>query len=475
MDYNKSEKSSAAGDRDLSEGESWQEEEVRFRGGAENEPAPKFGFDDASLESLKRFAHVAGVPIMAGLRAAAGAVAGTVNGDRDQRRDDNQVKNAEMLFTVLGTLRGGAAKLGQALSVFEPAVPQQLIGPYREALTKLQEQLPPVPFASLSTSLQGIPAGLVIDPEPVAAASLGQVHRGVWTDGRPVAVKIQYPGIAKMVRADALQLRFLGPVLETVFPGSKAMNVVDEHVRFLQRELDYEAEARNQRRFARAWARSSEVQIPEVLWVSPTVLVSEWSDAVPLREVIASKPGSAYDGLRDRAGELLLKFTLKNPERLGLVHGDPHPGNFRVAADGSHLVVLDFGAVGEEDGFTELFALAALAMHSNSVEEISAAHERWARKGWLDSSVDVEMFKTLLSTETNPLKNAKFRFSRDWMNSQASRWWSPQAGMEAVTQVRMPAAALLEHRALTGVLALLCQLEAEVPLRKMLKAIISEE
>ena len=278
-----------------------------------------------------------------------------------------------------------------------------------------------------------------------------------------------------MVRADALQLRLLGPVLEAVFPGSKAMNVVDEHVRYLQRELDYEAEARNQRRFARAWARSTEVHIPEVLWVSPTVLVTEWSDAVPLRKVIASEPGSAHDGLRDRAGELLLKFTLKNPERLGLVHGDPHPGNFQITEDGSQLVVLDFGAVGDEDGFTELFALAALALHSSDDLEIVVAHERWARKGWLDASVDVNMFKKLLATETNPLKNARFRFSRDWMNSQASRWWNPQAGMEAATQVRMPAAALLEHRALTGVLALLCQLESEVPLRKMLKGVISED
>ena len=435
---------------------------------------PKFEFDDASFESLKRFAQIASVPLLAGFRAAAGALAGTMNGDRDVRRDDNQLRNAETLFTVLGTLRGGAAKLGQALSVFEPAVPQQLIGPYREALTKLQEQLPPVPFASLSSSLQGLPDGLRIDPEPVASASLGQVHRGVWSDGRPVAVKIQYPGISKMVRADALQLRFLGPVLEAVFPGSKAMNVVDEHVRYLQRELDYEAEARNQRRFARAWARSVEIHIPDVLWVSPTVLVTEWSDDIPLREVIAAVPGSLNDQLRDRAGELMLKFTLTNPERLGLVHGDPHPGNFRVAADGSRLVVLDFGSVGEEDGFTELFALAALALHSKDAAAIAQAHERWTRKGWLDHSVDVDMFVNLLATDSEPLRLAKFRFSRNWMNSQASRWWNPNAGMEAATQVRMPAAALLEHRALTGILALLCQLEAEVSLRKMLKAVISE-
>lgn len=92
---------------------------------------------------------------------------------------------------------------------------------------------------------------------------------------------------------------------------------------------------------------------------------------------------------------------------------------------------------------------------------------RWA-------SVTVEMFAKLLKTDSDPLQKATFQFSRDWMNSQASRWWNPQAGMEAATQVRMPAAALLEHRALTGVLALCCQLGAKVPLRKLLNAVLTE-
>jgi predicted unusual protein kinase regulating ubiquinone biosynthesis (AarF/ABC1/UbiB family) len=433
------------------------------------------GFDAATLESVKRFAQIASVPVMAGVRGVTSALAGAVSGDKDQRREDNQIRNAEALFTVLGTLRGGAAKLGQALSVFEPAVPQNLIAPYRAALTKLQEQLPPLPFASLSSSLRGLPEGVSIDPNPVASASLGQVHKGTWLDGRAVAVKIQYPGIDKMVRADAIQLRFLAPVLEAIFPGSRAMNLIEEHVHYLTRELDYEAEARNQRRFARAWSRSSEIHIPDVVWVSPTVLITEWCDDVSLREVIASEPGSELNNLRDRAGELLLKFTLSNPERLGLVHGDPHPGNFRVSRDGSRLVVLDFGAVGDDDGFTELFALAVIALHSSNSEEMINAHERWMRKGWLDASVDVSLFANLLSSDTDPLRLPKFQFSRGWMTSQASRWWNPSAGLEAMTQVHMPPAALLEHRALAGTFALCCQLEAKVPLRKMLLAVTTEK
>ena len=455
------------------------DESVANEGRHENGPGRSGGSFGVSpgvaFEVMRRLSQAGTVPAAALLRAATGFIAGTVNGDTEERRETNQARNAEQLFNVLGAMRGGAAKIGQALSVFEPAVPQHLIGPYRDALTRLQEQLPPVPYKALQSSLAGLPAGVVIDPKPVASASLGQVHRGTWHDGRSVAVKIQYPGIDKMVRADALTLRALGPVLEAVFPGSKAMNVVDEHVHHLQRELDYDAEARSQRRFTKAWSRSKEIHIPEVIWNSPTVLVTEWSDDVPLREVIASEPGSELYGLRDRAGQLLLKFTLMNPERLGLVHGDPHPGNFRIARDGSRLTVLDFGAVGEEDGFTELFALAALALQSGDSAAIASAHERWIRKGWLDPSVTVEEFTELLASDNSPLEKKSFRFSRGWMNGQAARWWSPSASFEAASRVRMPAAALLEHRALTGALALCCQLEAEVPLRALLEQVIEVE
>ena len=429
-------------------------------------------FDPATFESFKRFAQIAGVPLMAGVRAASSAIAGTINNDRSERTEEDQLKNAQMLFTVLGNLRGGAAKIGQALSVFEPAIPQNLIGPYRESLTKLQEQLPPLPFQALQSSLKNFPEGVTIDPTPVASASLGQVHRATWLDGSAVAVKIQYPGIDKMVRADAMQLRFLGPVLELLFPGSRAMNVVEEHVRHLQKELDYEAEARNQRRFAKYWSTDPSIHIPKVLWTSPTVIVTQWSDDLPLREVISSLPNSPLFALRSKAGELLLKFTLANPNGLGLVHGDPHPGNFRISSDGSKLTVLDFGAVGDDDGFTELFALAALAMYTKDPVALSSAHEQWMRKGWLDEKVTVEDFIKLLATEEDPLTTETFTFSRDWMNNQASKWWTPSAGLEAISQVKMPPGALLEHRALTGALALCCQLEATLPLREMLSDLI---
>ena len=267
-----------------------------------------------------------------------------------------------------------------------------------------------------------------------------------------------------MVRADALQLRFIGPIIELLFPGSKAMSIIEGHIKHLQKELDYKNEAGNQRRFARYWGSHPNIHIPKVLWSSPTVLVTQWSDNIPLRDVINSAPDSPLYSIRSLAGENLLNFTLSNPGALGLVHGDPHPGNFRISSDGKILTVLDFGAVAQEDGFTELFALAALAMHHNEPAAINYAHQCWSQKGWLDPKVSVEDFIKLLTSDTKPHAEDCFTFSGDWVNQEASKWLSPSAGLEDIQQVKMPPAALLEHRALTGNIALCCQLKSNIPL-----------
>src|SRR4051794_16203329 len=123
-----------------------------------------------------------------------------------------QQRTAEHLFKVLGQLKGGAMKMGQALSVFEAALPEDIAGPYRAALTKLQEAAPPLPAASVHKALaaelgpQWRRKFRELDDNPAAAASIGQVHRAIWKDGREVAVKIQYPGAGPALVADLNQL-----------------------------------------------------------------------------------------------------------------------------------------------------------------------------------------------------------------------------------------------------------------------------
>lgn len=134
-----------------------------------------------------------------------------------------QQRTAEQLFSTLGQLKGGAMKLGQALSVFESALPEQIAGPYRAALTKLQEAAPPMPVASVHAALaerlgeDWRELFEEFEDKPAAAASIGQVHRAVWHDGREVAVKVQYPGAGDALLSDLTQLgrfaKLLGPLV----------------------------------------------------------------------------------------------------------------------------------------------------------------------------------------------------------------------------------------------------------------------
>ena len=161
---------------------------------------------------------------------------------------------------MLGTLKGGAMKLGQALSVYEAGIPDEYAEPYREALAKLQNAAPPMPPATVNRLMaEQLGTGwrsrfAEFDDEAAAAASIGQVHRAIWKDGREVAVKLQYPGAGGALKADLDQLTRLGPLLGMLIPGMQIRPLLAEMRERVMEELDYAAEAANQRAFAKAYA-----------------------------------------------------------------------------------------------------------------------------------------------------------------------------------------------------------------------------
>src|SRR5215831_5719536 len=175
---------------------------------------------------------------------------------------DVQRRTAEHLFSVLGQLKGGAMKFGQALSVFEAALPEDLAGPYRAALTRLQEAAPPLPAASVHKVLAAELGAdwrrhfREFDDSPAAAASIGQVHRAEWKQGPtavPAAVKIQYPGAGPALLADLGQLSRLSGLFKVIQPGLDIKPLLAELRARISEELDYQLEARAQRDFARAF------------------------------------------------------------------------------------------------------------------------------------------------------------------------------------------------------------------------------
>src|SRR6185295_12964594 len=212
--------------------------------------------------------------------------------------------NAEQLFAVLGQLKGGAMKIGQALSVFDTLVPQEIAEPYHEALSKLQSSGPPMPKRDVRWMLaqqlgRRWPSRFRdFDDVATAAASLGQVHRAVWADGRPVAVKIQYPGADLALDADLRTLARFAPLFTLVVPGLDARAVVAEPRARMLDELDYRAEADRQRAFAAAFAGTDRLVVPRVVASAPKVLVSEWVDGMTLGALTRGPAADAEEQTR---------------------------------------------------------------------------------------------------------------------------------------------------------------------------------
>ncbi|MEV6143776.1 AarF/ABC1/UbiB kinase family protein [Streptomyces sp. NPDC051992] len=387
-----------------------------------------------------------------------------------------QQRTADQLFKVLGELKGGAMKLGQALSVFESALPEEVAGPYRAALTKLQEAAPPLPSDTVNAVLaerlgeDWRELFLEFEDKPSAAASIGQVHRAVWHDGRNVAVKVQYPGAGEALLSDLTQLSRFARLLGPLIPGMDIKPLITELRDRVSEELDYEQEARSQRDHAEEFADDSDVVIPGVVHQSDQVLVTEWMDGVPLAEVIAE--GTPEQ--RDRAGQLLARFLFSGPARTGLLHADPHPGNFRLlppdeesGSDGEwRLGVLDFGTVDRLPG--GLPQTIGDSLRLTLAGEADAVYELLREEGFVKDSIDLDPDAVLdyLLPIIEPAQVAEFTFTRSWMRHQAARIADPRSPAHQLgKQLNLPPAYLLIHRVTLSTIGVLCQLGATVRLR----------
>ncbi|MEV0677812.1 AarF/ABC1/UbiB kinase family protein [Actinosynnema sp. NPDC050436] len=416
-------------------------------------------------KAVQRTAKLASLPIGVAGRVVGGWGKRLVGRSSEEVSAEVSAKTAEQVFAVLGQLKGGAMKFGQALSVFEAAVPDELAEPYREALTKLQAAAPPMPARTTHRVLaEQLGSGWAkrfasFDDEPAASASIGQVHRAVWHDGRDVAVKVQYPGADEALQSDLKQLLRFSRVLQAIMPGAEVKPLLEElRDRYLE-ELDYRTEAGNQRLFAKAFDGDEHVLVPRVVASAPKVMVSEWIDGTPLSKIIRS--GEREE--RDLAGRLLSEFHFSAPSRSGLLHADPHPGNFMLGADG-RLRVLDFGAVARlPDGLPPtLGRMTRLALEGRSRDLLELLRsEHFIRPGTELAEEDVLNY---LAPFVEPLREETFHFTRRWLRKQAERVGdlrSPDS--QTGRSLNLPPQYLLIHRVTLGATGILCQLDANVP------------
>jgi predicted unusual protein kinase regulating ubiquinone biosynthesis (AarF/ABC1/UbiB family) len=268
--------------------------------------------------------------------------------DRRRRRGDRMVATIDSLVDQLSVMRGAAMKAGQVLSTVEfPGLDPDQSAYLQERLASLRDDIPPVGWPQMRQVLAGDwgaePERVLasIDSRPAAAASIGQVYRGRARDGREVAIKVQYPGIADAVESDMRNLRLLSPLLRRLMPGLEVRDVLAELAERINEECDYELEAASHRRIARYWREHPFVRVPAVdtELSRRRVLVTDWVDGIDFRGV-----GDEPEPVRDRYAEIVYRFFYGNVLGLGLTLGDPHPGNYLLCGDG-RVAFFDFGMV----------------------------------------------------------------------------------------------------------------------------------
>jgi predicted unusual protein kinase regulating ubiquinone biosynthesis (AarF/ABC1/UbiB family) len=376
-----------------------------------------------------------------------------------------QQRTAEQLFKVLGELKGGAMKFGQALSVFEAALPEDVAGPYRAALTKLQDAAPPMPASTVHKVLVG---GLGADwqekfsewnDKPAAAASIGQVHKATWNDGRTVAVKLQYPGAGPALLSDLNQLARFARLFSVLNPGLDVKPLIKELKARVAEELDYGQEAASQAAFAAAYDGDPDIVVPKVVEHAGNVLITEWVDGTPLSVII--REGSVEQ--RNRAGLLFARFLLSGPERCGLLHADPHPGNFRLTAD-DKLAVLDYGAVNRlPDGWPPAIGpLGRLVLEGRAQEVLDGLRA----EGFVPDGLKVDAQQVLdyVAPMLEPITAPSFHFTRPWLRREAARVADPRSPASQLgRKLNLPPTYLLMHRVSAGIIGVLCQLDADIP------------
>ena len=421
---------------------------------------------DVPRHAVTRMARLARLPVGFAGRTALGTGKRLGGQPAELVTQEIQRRTADQVFGVLGQLKGGAMKLGQALSVFEAALPPEIAEPYRATLTRLQESAPPLPAGTIHKILAGDmgeqwrASFAEFDDQPSAAASIGQVHRAVWHDGRQVAVKIQYPGASRALISDFNQLSRLARLFGAFMPGLDVKPLLAELRDRVAEELDYRLEAAAQEAFAAYYAGDPDVCVPRVVSVSDHMLVSEWLDGIPLARIIAD--GTAAQ--RNRAGIMIIRFLLSGPARVRLLHADPHPGNFRLLADG-RLGVLDFGAVDRlPDGFPPIFGRVLRLMHEDG--ELAKLEDEFRSHGYLRDGVGIDLtsLRALLAPLAEPSKAESFRFSREWLRTETMQA-SVLRSSSVLRRLNLPSSYVFIHRVSATGLGVLCQLECEAPFR----------
>ncbi|MDP9388477.1 MAG: AarF/ABC1/UbiB kinase family protein [Actinomycetota bacterium] len=381
--------------------------------------------------------------------------------ERARLEEQFAIRSAEDVAKVLGGMKGAIMKAGQMLSFIADGLPPEA----KAALATLQADVPPMaPSLAervIREELGADPEQLFLDwdPVPVAAASIGQVHRAVMPDGRIVAVKVQYPGVDTAIRSDLDNAELLyGLFAQFALKSLDVKALVDELRARMADELDYRHEAGCQTDFAERYAGHPFIRVPVVVpeRSARRVLTSEWVGGMRWDEFLAGADQAA----KDRAGEVIMRFAQGSIHLHGVFNGDPHPGNYRFHDDGS-VTFLDFGLVkrwapGEFDRLSPVLD-AILDEDPQALVRTSVAANFLAADHGFDPAFVFEYVRG----PYEPFLTDRFTYTREWTAKALQTVIDVQGRYgELIKKLNMPTSYVILDRVVWGVSALLSRLEA---------------
>jgi predicted unusual protein kinase regulating ubiquinone biosynthesis (AarF/ABC1/UbiB family) len=379
-----------------------------------------------------------------------------------------ELKTAEQVAEALGHMKGALMKLGQMASYLDTGLAE----PVREALAGLQQDAPPMSAElaaeAIERELGRHPDQLFAewDPQPLASASIGQVHRAITRDGRAVAVKVQYPGVDQAIRADLDNAGLLFGAVGMMFPGLQPGPLVDEIRARVVEELDYQLEARNQTLFADWYRGHPFIHVPDVVPELSTtrVLTSELAVGARFDELLTWSQEE-----RNLAAETIYRFVFRSLYRLQAFNGDPHPGNY-LFRPGGQVTFLDFGLV-------KHFRPEEVKVFQRMIEAIVldrdvAAYRRIAEEiGLLKAGLPVtdeqvqEYFGHFYSFVS---EDAEVTITPEWSSQTVQRFFDPTGPYgEIAKAANLPSSFVIIQRINLGLMAILGDLHATANFRRI--------
>jgi len=379
------------------------------------------------------------------------------NHDEKKRLESQyHVKTAEEAAKMMGQMKGVFMKIGQIVSFTNDSLPPEA----RNALATLQQSAPPMDFSlvrEVLTKELGRPPEEIfkhIDHEPLAAASIGQVHRAKLKDGTEVVLKVQYPGVDEAIRSDLKASAGLAAIIGAVNRNIDAAAVVEELKEIVLQELDYRQEIRSQQLFCELWRDHPLIRVPKVYpqYSSQRVLCQEFKRGLRFKDFLAQ----ANEQERKLATRVLHDFVFDSMNRFCVFNGDPHPGNYLFHEDGG-ITFLDYGCI---KYFDPKFIISLRKMSRSLVEGDKVRFEQFCHEqGFIlpGRPYDIEKIWAFMRYNSEPmLEDKPFRYTKEWLG-QASELMKA----ENVWQMNLPKDFLFFNRITFGLNSLFEQLGAE--------------